>query len=419
MTAKKSESKESAQVTDTKVLEAFVNDYLKAYHNSISNRNMDPLHLPQFYKSYPLSSEAYLLPNGALCATFKKASRSKINILEGANEDILGRLRSQDFDFLQVFPPFTSFTASEAARLAKLDADRDVKASRRLEMLTAAEAHLSEMHGDIQAMVDLNPWLDRQTEEQKAKLDNAKKLITELYSEVDISREERFSDYMRQVSEVIAMESGEIENLAGEMEMELKGAMEEVGERLQTLEDQIKANQKDSEELFTIMKDINQKIRGIEKSASSGIDAEQLEDASRLIKENAKRLASLQKQFDDVKKDVAISQEIKETVFRDSKRTYNLNERITELERTFANMGKDAGKSSKSELRAMEGKLNVLENGLKEYVRKYVQAEIENSRPTQTVTVERVDPALAGGSIPPGATVKKTTRTTTKKKRVQ
>lgn len=418
MSAKKSEGKESAQVTDIKNLEAFINDYVKAYHESISDRSMDTMHLPQFYKSYPLSAEAYLLPNGALCATFKKASRSKIDVNEGTNEDILGRLRAQDFDFLQVFPPFTSFNSSEAARLAKLDADRDVKASRRLEMLTAAESHLSEMHNDIQAIVDLNPWLDQQTAEQKQKLDHARKLITELYSEVDISREERFSDYTRQVSEILAMEKGEIENVAGEIEIELEGAMEEMNGRVQGLEEQINANQHDSEELFTIIKNLGQRMKGMENS-STGIDEEQLEDIGKLLKENAKKLAVLQKQFDDVKKDVAMSQDIKETVFRDSKRTYNLNERITELERTFANINKNAGKTSKAEFRALEGKLNVLENGLKEYVRKYVQTEIENAQPTQTVTVEKVDPALAGGSIPTGATMKKTTRTTTKKKRVQ
>ena len=415
MTAKKTEN--ANQAIDTKNLEAFLNSYLKAYHESVSKRGMDPLHLPQFFKSYPLSADAYLLPNGALCATFSKSSRSKVSVTEGENEDVLNRLKAQDFDFFQAFPPFTTFTAAEASRLAKLDADRDVKASRRLEMLTAAESHLSEMHTDIQSIVDLNPWLDMQTAGQKAKLEDARKLITELYSEVEVSREERFSDYMRQVSEVLAVEGAEMEAVAGEVEMEMESALQEANGRMDSLEEQVRSVQRDSEELFTILKDVNQRIKGIEKSSPEGADDERLEELETQVKDTGKKMASLQKLVEGAMREKENFQEIKETVLRDSKRTFNLNERITELERSLANANKASSKVSKSEIKALEGKLNVLESSLKEYVKRYVRSEIEDSKPSQTVTVERLEPGAE--DIPRGATVRKTTRTTTKKKRVQ
>jgi hypothetical protein len=157
MTAKKTDVTESAAERDLKAFDNFIIDYVKTYHDSISERDMDPLHLPQFYKGYPYAAEAYLLPNGALCVTLKKASRFKTTLIDGSNEEVLKRVRNQDFDFLQIFPPYTSFTSDEAARLAKLDADRDVKASKRLELLTAAEKQISSIHKDIQTVVDLNP----------------------------------------------------------------------------------------------------------------------------------------------------------------------------------------------------------------------------------------------------------------------
>jgi hypothetical protein len=422
MSAKNKEESAPESGLNSKNLDSFISDYLNAYKDFLSDLEMDALHLPQFYKGFPYTAEIYTLPNNAVCALFRKSNRSKISVLEDTFDNIKVRIQNQDFDFLQIFPPFTGFTRDEAERLGRLDAERDMKSSRRLEMLTAAESHLSSIHLDIKAMVELNPWLDQQSEEQKKKLDKAKSLIMELYSEVDISKEERFADYSRQLSEAMAFERGEIEEVAGALELELETALEGMEERLAALEETLGTHQHESDtmnklensvsELTRNFREANLKLKNLERGGSLDDMEIALTEAQDLLKDNSKELANLKKEFDAVKEDVASSKDIKETVFRDSKRTFNLNERVTELERSMASTIKDAGKNSKSEVKALEGRMNVMEKNLRDYVKKTVQSEMEFAKPSPAeVIVEEQVPNPSGG------TVKRTTRTTTRKTR--
>ena len=276
MSAKKKEESVPESGINIKNLDTFINDYMNAYKEYISSLEMDTLHLPQFYKGFPFTVEIYTLPNNAVCALFKKSNRSKISLLEGSYDGVKARIRNQDFDFLQTFPPFTSFTSDEAGRIGRLDGERDIKASRRLEMLTAAESHISGIHSDIQSMVDLNPWLDQQAAEQRKKLDKAKNLIMELYNEVDLSKEERFADYSRQLTEAMAFERGEMEEVAGALELELETAMEGLEARLAVLEESLGAHKHDAlnklennvSELARSLRDVNLKLKSLETGGS-------------------------------------------------------------------------------------------------------------------------------------------------------
>ncbi|MFO7619082.1 MAG: hypothetical protein R6W91_05445, partial [Thermoplasmata archaeon] len=143
MNAKKIDEGEPGPARGTESLENFVGSYLNAYREYISGKDMDEIHTPQFFKAYPFTAEIFALSNGAVCVMFKKGSRSKFSVVDGDFEDVMSRLKAQSLDFMLVFPPFTDFTGDEAGRLARMDADRDLKSSRRLEMLTAAETHIS------------------------------------------------------------------------------------------------------------------------------------------------------------------------------------------------------------------------------------------------------------------------------------
>lgn len=419
MGAKKIEESEPQSGINSKNLEDFVNDYMNAYKSSLSGLEMDTLHLPQFYKGFPYLVEIYTLPNNAVCALFRKSNRSKISVLEDSFENIKVKIQNQDFDFQQIFPPFTGFTRDEAERLGRLDAERDVKASRRLEMLTAAESHISSIHLDIKAIVELNPWLDQQSEEQKKKLDKAKALIMELYNEVEISKEERFADYSRQLTEAMAFEKGEMEEVAGAIELELETALEGMEARLAVLEEALGTHQHESDALDKLENNVSEltrnlrettvKLKSLEMGGSFGDMEFALTEAQGFLKDHSKKIASLEKEFEAVKEDVASSQDIKETVFRDSKRTFNLNERVTELERSLASTIKEAGKGSKSEVKALEGRMNVMEKNLKDYVKKVIQSEMEFAKPSPAEVIVEEVPNPAGG------TMKRTTRTTTRK----
>ncbi len=413
---------------DSHSLEEFVSDYLTAYRDYLSNKDMDERHLPQFYKGFPFTVEIYALPNRAVCALFKKSNRSKFAVQDGDFEEVMSKTKSQGYDFLQTYPPFTNF--DEAERLAQVDADRDLKASRRLELLGAAEAHIDDIHDDVKSMVELNPWLDQQSEAQKEKLDKAKELINELYKEVDIDKEERFTDYSHQVMELMAFEKGEIQEVAGELGIQLEEALEEMNDRIFAVEDSMDSHEHDGiksvgtlenelADLTKTVREMNLKIKDMDGSGiNEDIDME-ISKVQRQVKDATKGISDLKKDIKGMKNDIAISKEIKETVFRDSKRAHNLNERATELEREIQAVKKLAGKDkSASGIKALEGKLNVMEKKLKDYTNKTVKREIAkiptlDPRPEVTTVTETIP--QTDGSVKK-VTKKTTKKTTTRKK---
>ena len=179
MCAKKKDDDEIEPVEEKDELEDFVSQYMDAYRNYLTEKDMDERHLPQFYKGFPFVAEVYRLPNEAVCVLFRKSNRSKLLVLEGEYDDVKSKLDEMALVFMQVYPPYTNFDQNEEETLAHLDAERDLKVSRRLEILSVAEVHLNEIHEDMISMLELNPWLDEQAQTQKDKVTKAKDLILE------------------------------------------------------------------------------------------------------------------------------------------------------------------------------------------------------------------------------------------------
>lgn len=407
MTAKKKEQALPEARADPGKLEDFVNGYLAAYRNRILSKDSEEAHLPQFFKDYPFSIEAHGMPNGSLCVLFKKASRTRIAVIDGDFEAIRARLKDQDFDYMVVFPPFTSFDADEAARLASLDADRDMRIARRLQMLAAAESRLSGIHDDMQAMVELNPWLDQQTAEQKRKLDDAKALINDLYREVEMSREERFAGYATQLAEAMAFERGEMEEAAGEIALQMESAVEEMDARMSASEERLA-------QLAAEVKESSARVKALEKGGSFGKLDDAVSDLEEEVKGLSKDLGALKKEFESVREDAAASKDIKETVFRDSKRTYNLNERVTDLERSVSSLKTDLSSTAKADMKALEGRMNVLERDLRVYVQKCVRDEMGARSPVVVTSEPVVETTVE--EVPGNPGMKKTVKRTTTKK---
>ena len=421
------EPKETDMSMDPKSIEGFVSDYLTAYREYLSVKDMDERHLPQFYKDFPFTVEIYALPNRAVCALFKKSNRSKFSVQDDDFENVMARTRQQDYDFLQTFPPFTNFETAEAERLAQIDAERDLKASRRLELLGAAEAHIDSIHDDVKSMVELNPWLDEQSEAQKEKLDHARELINELYREVDIDREERFADYFHQLTELMAFERNDIEEVASEFQIHLEEALEEMVKRLSVMEDAIARQDPQAvssledgmADLTKSVREVNLKIKGLDGGVNDELDME-LSKVQRQVKDSAKVIAGLKKEIKGMKSDLVLSKEIKETVFRDSKRAHNLNERTTELEREVKDLRKIITKGGSSEIKALEGKMNVLEKRLKDYSRDYTNRTVRKEIAKIPLPDPEPEVTTVTETIPLGnGTVKRTTKKTTKKTTVR
>lgn len=439
MCAKKKD--DSEPVSDTDELEVFVSKYMDAYRSYLNEKDMDERHLPQFYKGFPFNAEIYRLPNEAVCVLFRKSNRSKLAVMDGNYDDVKGKLDDRALDFMQVFPPFTSFDAEGAERLAHLDAERDLKVSRRLEILSNTEIHIDEIHEDMKGMLELNPWLDEQAKTQKEKLDRAKELILELYKEVDMGEEEKFADYAHSLMEIMAFERAEMETVAGEVEVEMESVLQEVDERTAKIE---KSFESYGKALNTNMSELEQQVKDMKKNLDKALkdggksgdfegqlkelrlrvdalaEGEGMSDELDMaltkvrgsLKDTKAEMIELKKEFKKLQKDVTVTKEIKDTVFRDSKRTHNLNDRVSDIEKELKALSKTAaGKNQKSEIKALEGKLNVAKKEILDQVKLAVEKEV--ARAVKRIKTEAPPPPV---EMPKGATMKKTTKKKTTKK---
>ena len=464
MSAKKKEE-ESEPSSETEELEEFISQYIDAYRGYLGEKDMDERHLPQFYKGFPFVAEIYRLPNEAVCVLFRKSNRSKLLVIDGDYSEVKEKLDERALDFMQVFPPYTSFNGEEAARLAHLDAERDLKISRRLEILSATETHMEEIHDDMQGMLDLNPWLDEQAKTQKDKLDRAKELIIELYKEMDLGDEERFADYARSFMDIMAFERAEVEAVAGEVEVEMESVLQEIEERTAKIEESFESHGKalnanmsqleqtvkelelkmesldgvagvpsdlektieeiekkledlrKSSETFELEKDIKEiklKVDALEDEAISDELEIALTKVRNSLKDTKAEMTTLNKELTSLKKDLTVSKEIKETVFRDSKRMHNINDRVSDLEKEIKSLVKGSDKEHKEQIKALEGKMNVLKTDIRDQVKNAVEKEVARS-----VANIKIEPPPPPADFPAGATVKKTTKKKTTKKKTK
>ena len=425
MCAKKKVDEDQTGDDDLQILEEFMDAYVSSYRSIISDRDMDERHLPQFYKGFPFVTEIFRLPNGAVCALFKKSNRSKLIAQEGMYEDIKIKMDERTFDFMQVFPPYTGFNDEEAERLAHVDVERDLRASRQLEILSDTELHLNEVHNEMQGVLDLNPWLDEQTGSQREKLDKAKLLLQELYKEMEMDEEERFADYARQFMEIMAFEKIEVEEVTGELEVQMETTFDELEQRMDGLETRLEdsgggdnaAVEELSDQFIDVdkgYKELRLRVDSLEASEGMGDEVDSaLRKVRESLKETKSKMTVIKKDMVGMQKELTISKEIRDTVFRDSKRAHNLNERITDMEKDIAALKRGADKGTKSQMKALEGKMNVMEKNLKDYMKDVVDKEV--SRSLAAMRVESLPPP-PDMQAPKGATVKKTTKKKTTKK---
>ncbi|MCK5038355.1 MAG: hypothetical protein KAS16_04595 [Thermoplasmata archaeon] len=418
-----------------KAIETFLDEYSITYRDHLGAKDTDERHLPLVYKGFPFVIEAYLHPNHSVTVLLKKSNRSRILVVEGEFEDIRNMIYEKSFDFLQIFPPYTRWTTDEAQRMAIVDAERDLTESRRLELISGIEMHIDDVKKEAENILKLNPWLDEQSKAQAEKMIKARELITELYREMETDETERFARYEKELMDIQAFERVEIEAIASEMEVEVETAVGEMEEQFSEIENQfneiegnfeeLKDNVNDSiqdlkkdmenidslrirlVEAFSTMENLEAKMDNMDSSDDLVDDIKELRETGR--KANNK-IKNSEKDIRDLKKSIVVSEEIKDTVFRDSKRIHNLNERTTDLEKQIEKLEAKKSKKTENEVKALQKRLDKMDKDLNKMVEKAVIFELEARKPVY----EEVPPPPS--TPPKGATVKRTTKKTTTKK---
>ncbi len=414
-----------------KAIEEFIDVYVANYKEYLGKMDIDERHLPSVYKGFPYSIEAFFHPNHSVSVLLKKSNRSRILIVEGEFEEVRSKISEKSFDFMQIFPPYTQWTEDEANRISILDADRDLASAKRLELLGGIESHMDDVKKESDNILQLNPWLDEQSKAQAEKIEKARILIQELYREIETDDHERFARYERELMEIQAFEKVEIEAIASEMEVEVETAIGEVEEQFSEIEEQfngMEGQMSALEKEFNDLRDgLNDSFEGLRKKLQATIlkidslesiadddkgnddlldDIKELRDTDR--KTNTK-VRNSEKEIKELKKNTAITEEIKDTVFRDSKRIHNLNDRTTDLEKEVEKLSTSKSKKLEQEIKALVKRFDKVDKDMNQKIAKAVVFELEAQKP---VVIEETSTEPG----PKGSTVKKTTKKTTTKK---
>lgn len=415
-------------------VENFFTVYLKSYEETINARNINDGHLPSFYKGAPYNIEVHILPNNCLCALFKKSKETRCLAVGGDYDEIKKGLESRSFDFMKALAPHTELIEDEAWRMGRADAELDLENSRRMDLLADVEVHLEHVKKDVNSMLELNPWLDEHADTQTEKVNRARDLIKELYRVTEMDESERFARYERELMELRAFEGALIEKIAGEMEAEvesvvgeLEGQMGLLEDKMAAIESELDAMKKSLEggpereiaELRQMVVEMTTKVDSVNIAAGAGMDDE-LEDEFKSIRSSltktTTKLGKLEKQVRDVKKEATITDEVKETVFRDSKRVHNLNERIGDIEAELKRLASETAKDFGPDIKAMKKRMDKFERDMQKKIEKMVVLEVEKHKPpavAETPPPPPSDETTGGGK---GKTVKKTTKTTRTKR---
>ncbi len=405
----------SVSIEDKKdLISSFIKTYMSEYKHYIEHKELDERHLPSFYKGFPYSVQAFELPNGGLCVLFKKGKSSRTVVSGGEFDDIRDKLAERSFDFMKTFPPFTKLSDEEAERISRTGAELDLDASKRLEILGNIESHMDEVTADIKKMLELNPWLDDHATTQNDKMGNAKNLILELYKEIELDESERFGQYERELAELQAFEMAQIEEVAGEMELEVETAMSEMDEQVGQMSSDFEEFKTEIDEnvegLKGIIRDLKKKVDAIQAmgGASEDIDADIKGLRDSIRKANTK-IGKIDKVVRETKKELEVTGEVKETVFRDSKRIHNLNERTGDLETEVKKIASIKGKNYDADIKAIIKRLDKFEKDVEKMVKKAVDFEVEKNMPKLVVEQPPPPPEL-DSPLPLGAAIKKTTK---------
>jgi predicted nucleic acid-binding Zn-ribbon protein len=123
------------------------------------------------------------------------------------------------------------------------------------------------------------------------------------------------------------------------------------------------------------------------------------------------KVGAVDKDLKNTFKELKISEEIKDTVFRDSKRVHNLNDRLGDMEKDLKALTSKKKKDYDSEIKALIKRFDKLDTELAKKVKKAVSYEFESQLPPPPVEEPEPEP------VPKGAKIRKTTKKKTTKRR--
>lgn len=324
--------------------------YLDAYMDEVRKARLGNDELPEFYRAHPFRVTGILVQDGGMIAAYAKDQSLTIGAkLFGEDAGL------EHFDYL---------TYHDAAEMRSGDPDvrgrRDARADIELASALASHARARDALGrlveGVEDLVKKNPWLDSFRDEHRLTASQLEKTL-ELLERATRERIEKLLDVKRgavlallstRAAPQAVLPDAEVAKLRMEIHKSLEGltsTLDMLEERLERLEHEALR----SEDMSGALKRLKESIATLDKG-----------------------FATLSDNFEGLKKCVEVSEEIKATVFRDTKRMHSLNERVVQLEGAIAEMRADS-----KDIKELEEHLAKMEKGIPSQIAASVSKEFD------------------------------------------
>jgi hypothetical protein len=302
-------------------------EYVEGYFDRVRDRGLSGEAAPALFRGQPYEVHCHALGSGGLMLMFKRDSKGSF-VASGKEA-----MEARSYDF-SVYLSKGEARSGEAKSRGSSDADRACALSQALQSLERAREEANSILESTQGLLKTNPWLD---EYAASSLGASERLMRTLAEQSEALRRELASlasSHRSAMADLVAglapLESAAVRDDA--MVLEVKS-------RISDLEDEQDARWKTAEKDFAVLEEVAKRVDGVADDLDAlklklAKDAE--ESGGKKLKETLaplfQRLDALEFQAARMAEDVKVSQEIKDTLFRDSKRLHNMNERLNDLE---------------------------------------------------------------------------------------
>ncbi|MFH0816638.1 MAG: hypothetical protein V1934_07475 [Methanobacteriota archaeon] len=326
-------------------------EYVEGYFDRVRDRGLSGEASPALFRGQPYEVHCHPLGSGGLMLLFKRDSKGSFRAVDREE------MGAHSYDF-SVYISKREAQSGEARSRGSSDADRDCALSQALSSLVLAREEANSILESTERLLKTNPWLD---EYASSSLGASERLMRTLAEQSEALRRELASLASSHRSALTDLASGlaPLESAAVRDE----ALVLEVKSRLSDLEDEVDERWNKAAKDFAVLAEVARRV----DTVADDLDALKLskdseESGGKKLKEAVapmgQRLDALDFQVARLSEDVKVSEEIKDTLFRDSKRLHNMNERLNLLETETGESGLEEKVAElKKRLDAMERRM--------------------------------------------------------------
>ena len=303
-------------------------EYVQAYIERVRAKDMPPAEAPALYRDQPHDVHCHALENGGLLLFIRNDPKGGFSHVSRAE------MASHSYDF-SVHLSKAQSRPGEAKARGAADADRDCSLTRAIAGLEKAREDAAAMLESTEGLLKTNPWLD---EYASASIGASERLTRELEGHADALRRELESLASSHRAAMTDLATGEAPAEAAPARDD--AALAQLKSRLAELEEAHDEKWKMASKDFDVLSQVAARVDtfGDDLEALNLKFSRELDESggSRKAKENLKVLTgmieALESEVGTLRDEVKVSKEIKDTLFRDSKRLHNMHERLNAME---------------------------------------------------------------------------------------